>query len=133
MRVFFDTNVLLDIALGREPFVQESLRAFEQQRATGETPLIAPHSLATFYYMVAKSYDSDRARIAAEDLLTTAEVARFDHDSALRCNELEMADFEDAMIVSAAMECEADCILTRNELDFRNSPIPVLCPEAFHV
>lgn len=132
MRVLFDTNVLLDIALGRQPFAQSSLAAFEKVQAAGELPLVAPHSLATFYYMIGKAYNQERAQIAVNDLLTTAEVSRFDHDVALRAVELEMKDFEDAMIVSTALDCEADCILTRNELDFAQSPIPVQNPESFN-
>lgn len=133
MRVVFDTNVLLDIALGRQPFAASSLAAFEKVREAGELPLLAPHTLATFYYMVAKSHDRARAQVAIEDLLTTAEVASFDHDAALRSSGLGMGDFEDAMVVSAAIECSADLILTRNESDFSNSPIPVQSPEAFDV
>lgn len=133
MRIVFDTNVLLDIALGRQPFAAASLAAFEKVREAGELPRIAPHSLATFYYIVAQSYDGARARQAVEDLLMTAEVTNFDHEAALRSSELAMADFEDAMVVSAAVFCEAELILTRNAVDFENSPIPVQSPEEFNV
>ena len=39
-----------------------------------------------------------------------------------------MTDFEDAMQVAAARACEADFIVTRNERDFAESPIPTLTP-----
>lgn len=133
MRVLLDTNVLLDIALGRQPFAQSSLAAFEKVRASGEMPLVAPHSLAIFYYIVGKAYSQKRAQLAVEDLLTTAEVGRFDHETALRSCELEMADFEDAMIVATAIENKVDCILTRNESDFSASPVAVKGPETFDV
>jgi predicted nucleic acid-binding protein len=131
MRVVFDTNVLLDIALSRQPFAGSSMAAFELVRRGLDLPLVAPHALATFYYLVAQAYDRERADTAVKDLLITAEVTRFDHDAALRCWELGMPDFEDGMIVSAAMESEADLILTRNESDFANSPIQVQNPEDF--
>lgn len=132
MRVLFDTSVILDIALGRQPFAESSLAAFEKARADGELPLIAPHSLATFYYIVARAHGKDRARIAVDDLLMTAEVGHFDQDSALRCSEFEISDFEDAMVVSTAIECAVDCIITRNEPDFRGSPVIVKSPETFN-
>jgi len=132
MRVVFDTNVLLDIALARQPFAESSLAAFEKVRSGLDLPLIAPHALATFYYIVAQVHDRERAETAVKDLLITAEVTHFHHDAALRCCELDMPDFEDAMIVSAAIECEADLILPRNERNFANSPIPVQSPEAFN-
>lgn len=133
MRVVFDTHVLLDIALGRQPFAEESLAAFEKLCQSGDMPLLAPHSLATFYYIVEQSYDRGRAQLAVEDLLITAELMSFDHDTALRSCELGVADFEDAMVVSTALGSEAELILTRNETDFANSPIPVQTPEAFNV
>ncbi|PXA05442.1 hypothetical protein DDZ13_00815 [Coraliomargarita sinensis] len=132
MRLVFDTNVLLDIALGRQPFAASSLEAYEKVRASGDLPLVAPHSLATFYYIVAQAYDRVRANKAIKDLLTTCEVTAFNDDSALRSCEFGLADFEDAMVVSAAVLSEADLILTRNEADFANSPIPVQSPDAYN-
>jgi hypothetical protein len=40
-----------------------------------------------------------------------------------------MADVEDALQVAAGMAANVDWIITRNEADFRNSPLPVLSPE----
>jgi hypothetical protein len=42
-----------------------------------------------------------------------------------------MSDFEDASQVAAAMACGAQFIVTRNERDFKKSPVPALSPEAF--
>ena len=42
-----------------------------------------------------------------------------------------MRDFKDALQVAAAMACGAQSIVTRNECDFKVSPVPALSPEAF--
>ena len=39
--------------------------------------------------------------------------------------------FEDALQVAAAMACGAQFVITRNERDFKNSPVPALNPDAF--
>lgn len=44
---------------------------------------------------------------------------------------MPMRDFEDALQVAAAMACGAQFIVTRNERDFKASPVPALSPEAF--
>ncbi|MGB0417066.1 MAG: PIN domain-containing protein [Coraliomargarita sp.] len=131
MRILFDTNVLLDIALSRGAFADSSINAYEKVRASGTLPLIAPHSLATFYYMVVRAHNRATALTAVQDILATAEIADFSHEAALQSVQLEMPDFEDAMITSAALQSGAELILTRNETDFKHSPIPVQSPEAY--
>ncbi len=42
-----------------------------------------------------------------------------------------MSDFDDALQVAAAMACGASVIVTRNERDFKSSPVPALNPETF--
>jgi predicted nucleic acid-binding protein len=130
-RTLFDTNVLLDIALARPEFADESMAAFAHAVSQGQPPLIAPHSLATFYYLVRQSHGNETARRSVADLLTTSQVAEFDHDGALAAEALDFADFEDAMIAACARAAGADCIVTRNQSDFRNSPVEVCSPGGF--
>ena len=131
MRALFDTNVLLDIALARKPFAQAAFAAYASIRDKGEKPLIAPHSLATFYYIIAQAHGNAKATEAVHDLIATAEVAAFDHDAALSSMELGLADFEDSMIVATALASGAEMILTRNGADFEGSPVAFETPEVF--
>lgn len=129
--VLFDTNVLLDIALSRKPFAHSSFAAYQAVRASGGLPLVAPHSLATFYYMVALSKGKTVANTMARDLIATAKIGCFEHETALATLSLDMPDFEDAMVVAAAMREGAQLILTRNGDDFARSPVPHQTPEEF--
>ena len=61
-------------------------------------------------------------------MLEYAEVAPTSTDDLRYALSLPMTDFEDAMQVAAARACEADFIVTRNERDFAESPIPTLTP-----
>lgn len=131
MRVLFDTNVLLDIALARKPFAKSAFAAYCAVRDAGELPLLAPHSLATFYYIIAHANGKEMARDAVNDLIATSEVAAFNHETALKSQQLGFVDFEDAMIVATAMACGADLILTRNGKDFIQSPVAYASPEEF--
>ena len=131
MKVFFDTNVLLDIALARKPFVEASMAAWAMVVESGEKPLIAPHSLATFFYMVREAHGKDLAHQAVEDLLLTGRVAAFDDACAWEAYSLDFSDFEDAMVATCALRSEADWILTRNLPDFKMSPVGCQTPEAF--
>ena len=64
-------------------------------------------------------------------MLTWADVAQTGSADALAALDLPMRDFEDALQVAAAMACGAKCIVTRNERDFKASPVPALSPDAF--
>lgn len=131
MRALFDTNILLDIGLARKPFAATAFACFAEAIQSGESPRIAPHTVATFYYIVAQSKGKALADIAVADLIANAEIATFDHQAARRSIELNFSDFEDAMIASAAEAEGMDFIVTRNSKDFKSSPIPALSPEDF--
>lgn len=131
MRALFDTNILLDIGLARKPFAADAIACFSETLQTGEPPRIAPHSLATFYYIVAQARNKSKADAGVSDLLATTEVVAFDHEMAQRSLALGFSDFEDAMIAVAAEAGEMDYIVTRNERDFNTSPIPALSPQSY--
>lgn len=131
MKVFFDTNVLLDIALARLPFAEASIVAWTWAAESGEKPVFAPHSLATFYYMVRQAHGNVRATEAVRDLLETGQIAEFDDVCAREAADLGFSDFEDAMVAACAAKAEAERILTRNKTDFKRSPVQCQSPEEF--
>ncbi len=47
------------------------------------------------------------------------------------CLTLGVRDLEDALQIGAAMAWKAAFIITRNERDFKASPIPAISPAAF--
>jgi predicted nucleic acid-binding protein len=130
IRALFDTNVLLDIALARPDFAEPSMAAYACAAATG-LAMIAPHSLSTFYYLVRQSHGNVNALGAVADLMATGEIATFDKVCAEEAVKLGFPDFEDAMIAACAQVAGAECIVTRNLSDFRNSPVEACSPEAF--
>jgi len=102
MRPLFDTNILLDIGLARRPFAEAAFACLVATRKIGELPRIVPHSLATFYYIVAQARGKKSANAATRDLVATCEIVKFDHETAQRSWQLNFDDFEDAMIAAAA-------------------------------
>ncbi|MEX2381799.1 MAG: PIN domain-containing protein [Opitutales bacterium] len=130
MSILFDTNVILDIALARKPFAIESLEAFEKAQKA-DAPLIAPHSLATIYYLLASAMDAKTAFAWTEDLIEISEIARFDHEGALQALQCTSNDFEDGMVIAAAVMSGAESIVTRNGHDFTICPLPIYTPAEF--
>lgn len=127
-RWLVDTDVLIDVALGRESFVGPSREVIQLLRERGETLLVAWHTISNFYYNLERPQDAAFAKDAVTQLLEFTEVAKTGTEDARYALSLPMPDFEDSMQVAAARACDAQFILTRNERDFAASPIPALSP-----
>ncbi len=129
MRLLIDINVLLDVALQR-PGAPESARLLALCGRQHEGWL-AWHSIATLAYLVERQTSAISGRELIRGMLAWADVAKTGRADALAALELPMRDFEDALQVAAAMACGAQFIITRNERDFKASPVPALSPDAF--
>lgn len=130
MIVLVDTDVLLDVALDRRPFVSAAMRlldCLERREATG---FIAWHTAANFYYLVRPRRGKTDARSLLLDLATFIAIAPTTTESLLQAGRLAMSDFEDAMQVAAGLACGADVIATRNVRDYAAAPIRALTPAA---
>jgi predicted nucleic acid-binding protein len=126
-RVLFDSNIILDISLKRNPFRETSETAFLKLVSTG-TVILAPHSFATIHYLNERYQNSYFAISFTKALLDTVRVCDFTHDDAVAALGFNSGDYEDALIIAAAVSAGADAIVTRNAGDFDRSPVQVLTP-----
>lgn len=131
MKVFIDTDVLLDVALTREPFVGASAEMLRWAENNRRSAGLAEHSLATVYYMVRRELSESESREWMSDILRNLTVAPLDHGSALRALASPIPDYEDALLAEAALIFGADHIITRNLKHFRKSPVPAKTPDGF--
>ncbi|MDX1396847.1 MAG: PIN domain-containing protein [Gemmatimonadota bacterium] len=128
MIVLLDTDVLIDVALGREPHVEASGGLIDTlERRPGNT-FIAWHTVSNFYYLVAPVRGGADAAALIEDLTSFVDVAPTSTADLRYAVRLGLADFEDAMQVAAAAACGAEVIATRNVRDYEGSPIPARTP-----
>ena len=125
MRVLLDTDVLLDVALAREPHVSASAEVLRWAEREGEAA-VAWHSLTNCANLLKGS-----GREFLQQLLQIVTVATVGTEDARRALSLPMKDVEDAFQVSAALAWGADFIITRNLEDYRYSPVAALPPSAF--
>lgn len=125
MKVLLDNDILLDIALARQPHLEASAEVLRWVEA-GSSGAVAWHSLANGAYMLQNS-----ARPFLDDLLRLVVVAPVATAEAQRALALPMKDLEDAFQAAAALAWGADFIITRNLADYRNSPVPAVPPAAF--
>ena len=127
--MLLDTDVLIDLALDRQPYSDAAAALLDEIEATGQTAFIAWHSVANFHYLVSPSRGRRRARDFIVELTRFIGVEAGDAAAIRYAASLPMKDFEDAMQVAAARSCGASRIVTRNIKDYERSPIPAITPE----
>lgn len=131
MRVFLDTNVLLDVLLNRPGLVVESEAVILRCEKAGDPMFIAWHGLATTYYLLRRGRTEAEAMQEVDKLLAWARVADAGDAHVRKARGFGFPDFEDALQAASAAACLADCIVTRNVADFTKSQVVVLTPAEF--
>ena len=128
MRVLFDTNVVLDVLLDREPFVEASTQLFSKVENGELIGAICATTVTTIHYLTSKVLDRKQAIDNVQRLLRlfdVASVSRLVLQSALNAN---FSDFEDAVVYASAQHANVDAIVTRNTQDFTKTTLPIYTP-----
>jgi predicted nucleic acid-binding protein len=128
VRVLLDTNVVLDVLLDREPFVEDSAAVFAWVEGGALTGLLCATTITTLAYLAGKTVGKAQATRLIRQLMSLFEVApvtRAVLDAALAS---KAADFEDAVLAEAARQAGAQAIITRNLRDFAHSPVRAHTP-----
>lgn len=126
MKVLIDTDVLLDVALRRSDFFDNSTLVLESAETQNVQAAVAWHSLSNLAYIIQPD-----ARPFIRDLLQFVELAPSGMSEAVRALSLPMKDLEDALQSAAAMSFGAAYVVTRNLDHYTKSPIPALSPAEF--
>jgi predicted nucleic acid-binding protein len=129
MRILFDTNVLLDVLLAREPFAQSAVRLLDMADRGKIKGLLCATTVTTIHYLATKALGVAAARKNVRTMLKIFDVAAVNGDVLLRALDLPMKDYEDAVLHESAIVGEAQGIVTRNARDFVKSRIPVYSPD----
>ena len=96
IRVLFDTNILLDVLLDRQPFVgasQELWAAIEERKVEG---FISAHAVTTIHYLLAKAVGNARAKRSLGAILSVFQVAAVDGSVVHNALQAGDSDFENA-------------------------------------
>ncbi len=132
MRVLLDTNVIIDAVASREPWNVNAEKIILFVSEEKMEAVISASAVTDIYYICNKILNDDlKTREVIKTLFnifTISDVKKKDLQDALN---LDIADFEDALICTLASRCKADYIITRNQKDFVNSAVPVISPKDF--
>ena len=132
MKVFIDTNILIDFLAAREPFAEEAMGLFQladndeiELMVSDLTIINTIYILRRMHYGLSEIYDSlDNIRPLLT--ITSMGAAVVDH-----CLQHRSDDFEDEMQYFSAIDANADYIITRNKKDFDFGDSTVMTPHEF--
>ena len=132
--VFIDTDVIVDFLTDRKPFSLESAKIFsliDQKKIKG---CVSSLSFSNLYYVLRKFGTHKKVISSLQDLSELVDILKVDSDIVKSALTSDFKDFEDSIQYFAAQEHKnVDCIITRNIKDYKDSSLPVMTPETFHV
>jgi len=128
LKVLIDLNLILDVLQKREPFYAASARVLACAETGVVEGIVAAHTLTTLFYLVTRDQSAARARIALTELLQFLSVASVGHATIEQALNLPTSDFEDAVQMMAAVQADAQYLVTRNVRDYKAGPLPALQP-----
>jgi len=131
MKVFLDTNLLLDVLAQRFPFYKGSAQIWSLAESGQIEAFISAISFNNVYYVVRKREGRSGARSAISLLRDVFSIAPVEPHIIHQAIDCEMDDFEDAMQFYSATRVHASRLVTRDPAHFPKDALPILSPEEF--
>lgn len=129
MKIVFDTNIVLDVLLIREPYAQMSINLFDMVVSKEIEGYLCATTVTTIDYLVAKHHDKQRARELVRQLLELFSVTEVNKTVLEQAVLSDFSDFEDAVLYQASCHASVDSIVTRNSKDFKTALLPIYSPD----
>lgn len=131
MKTLFDTNVVLDVLLDREPFSTDASLLLSKVERSEITGYICATTVTTIHYITCKALGAQAASRHIKALLSLFAIAPVNRVVLENALALQFEDFEDAVLHEAACHAGVNYIVTRNIADFKNSKLAVFAPREF--
>jgi len=129
LKVLFDTNIVLDLMLDREPFSKPAAILFSMVESGTISGLLSATTITTIHYLAAKVIGKQKAEIEITKLLSLFKIAAVNQAVLSQAIQRNWPDFEDAVVYEAALQSGAEAITTRDLKGFKDSRISILTPE----
>ena len=130
MKIFLDTNIIVDLIADRKPFSKYAIEIFQKAEANEIQLFTSSHSLATTHYLLKKYVEEKELRTILYNLLEFITVIAVDEDIMKKSLLSNHKDFEDSIQIFCASTVEKmNFIVTRNTKDFKGSEIPAFNPD----
>ena len=131
MKVLLDTNIVLDVLLERELFVDLARDIFILVENAEVDGYLCATSVTTLHYLIAKALTKHDADETIKELLTLFGITEVNKDILQDACTTNGIDYEDSVIYAAAKYAGVDMIVTRDKKGFKQSEVNVVSPQEF--
>ena len=128
MKVFFDSNVVLDVLLNRQEFIADSMASLKLSELHVVKGFISVVSITDIFYLLKKNIkDFQKAIEKLQILFEIVNIGKADGKIAFEALNSGWKDFEDAVQNFAAVtNGNIKGIITRNAKDFCDSQLQII-------
>jgi len=130
MNIFFDTNILLDVALRREPHFERS-QAVLTDAIEHHTCFLSWHTISNIAYIMERIESKEDALTFIKEITKVCTIAPVEHKDLAIAMQHNSGDLEDAMQIASAIAVQAETIVTRDPGGFSKCPISLANPAGF--
>lgn len=131
MKVFLDTNVIMDFCAKRLPFFEDASFIIDMGYRKEITLIVSSLTFINVAYILRKAYPQEMVLRKLESLAKICVVSPIDEEAILKGIHLQAKDFEDSVQYLSALSCDAEIIVTSDEKGFEDFPIQVMTPNVF--
>ena len=133
LKVFFDTNELLNFVLNESPSHKFIRKIFEDVIENRIKGYVTGHSLTVFCYLTRKEISKEDRHQFLLMIANNFTILTEPNSAFLSVlNEPDFFDLEDGLQMQCAKDAVLDYIVTENVDDFRNSKVQALTAEEFN-
>lgn len=131
MKVFLDSDVLLDLLLGREEFLEDIKWILELSLTKKYKLYTSSLVIANVHYLISKTLNTQHAFQKVDLLLEFMKVLNVGEPEIKSSMTSKFRDFEDGIQNYCATNSDMKIIITRNIKDFKHSKLSILTPKEF--
>jgi predicted nucleic acid-binding protein len=131
LKVLIDTNIILDILLKREEFVELSATVVSLVENKDIEGYLCATTITTLDYLITKSLNRKKAKHEIQKILNLFQIASVNSMVLNLAINSEFKDFEDAVQYYSGKCSKVDTLVTRNTKDYNSSELPVYSPDEF--
>jgi predicted nucleic acid-binding protein len=131
MKIFVDTNVLLDVLAKREPFYADAARIWSLAECGKIQAHVSVISLNNIYYVVRKEGNLKKAELSLRLMRNVFTPVPLDVQILNQAIDADFSDFEDAIQFYSAIHTAARCLVTHDMDHFPETVLPVLSPAEY--
>ncbi len=131
MKVFIDTNVVLDFVCRREPFYKDASEVFVMHERGDIECVISALTIINSAYVMRKIFRKSEINAVIEWLCESFNVSSINRVNIMDAVQKDSYDFEDTVQYYSALSYHPDVILTRDKKGFSDLDIPVMTPAEF--